>query len=154
LHENERKAASGFVLYASALFILGVLFGYYIITPLSMRFLVGFQVSASIENLYTIDNYLSSVATLTLATGIVFQLPIIIYILSSLGILTAAFMRNTRRFAIVAILVIAAVVTPTPDAITMSVVAIPLFVLYEVGIMVAARVDKRKLKKHNEMMVK
>ncbi|WP_199269686.1 twin-arginine translocase subunit TatC [Mucilaginibacter lacusdianchii] len=152
LHENERKAASGFVVYASGLFILGVLFGYFIITPLSMRFLVGFQVSASIENLYTVDNYLASVATLTLATGIVFQLPIIIYILASLGILTASFMRNTRRYAIVAILVIAAVVTPTPDAITMSVVAIPLFVLYEVGIMVAARIDKRKLKKHDELM--
>ena len=152
LHDKERKAATGFVFYATFLFALGVFFGYFIITPMSIRFLVGYEVSASIENLYTIDNYLSSVATLTLASGLVFQLPIIIYILSNLGILTVQFMRSSRRYAIVVILIIAAVVTPTPDAITMMVVSVPLFILYEVGIMVAGRVEKRKLKKHDELM--
>lgn len=154
LHEKERKAATGFVFYATLLFTLGVLFGYFIITPMSIRFLASYEVSSSIQNLYDIENYLSSVATLTLATGLVFQLPILIYILANLGILTAKFMRNTRRYAIVAILIIAAVVTPTPDAITMTVVSIPLFVLYEVGIVVAAQVEKRRLKKHNDLMVK
>jgi sec-independent protein translocase protein TatC len=147
LHEKEKKAASGFVFFASVLFIAGILFGYFIITPLSIRFLAGFTVSAAIQNQFTTDSYLSSVATLTLGSGIVFELPILIYILSSFGILNAAFMRRTRRYAIIIILIIAAVITPTPDAITMSVVAVPLLLLYEVGIIVAGRVEKRKLKR-------
>ena len=151
LHENERKAASGFVFYASLLFLLGVGFGYFVISPLSIRFLAGFSVSSSIQNLFSIDSYLSSVATLTLATGGVFELPILIYILANIGILTAKFMRSTRRYAIVIILIIAAVVTPTPDMLTMTVVSIPLFVLYEVGIVVASMVEKRKLKRANEL---
>ncbi|GAA3957006.1 twin-arginine translocase subunit TatC [Mucilaginibacter dorajii] len=147
LHEKERKAASGFVFYATGLFILGVLFGYYVITPESVNFLSSYTVSASIQNLFDIDSYISSVATLTLATGVVFELPILVYVLSNLGILTAKFMRETRRYAIVIILVIAAVVTPTPDMLTMTIVSIPLFVLYEVGILVSAVVEKRKLKR-------
>jgi len=147
LHEKERKAASGFVFYASLLFLLGVMFGYFIITPLSLRFLAGYNVSDSIQNLFSIDSYLSSVATLTLATGIVFQLPILVYIVASLGFLTPKLMRSSRRYAIVIILIIAAVVTPTPDALTMTVVAIPLFVLFELSIVVAGVVEKRRAKK-------
>lgn len=150
LHEKERKAASGFVFYASFLFLLGVLFGYYVISPMSLKFLSGYTVSGSIKNLFTIDSYISSVATLTLATGVVFELPILIYVLSNLGVLTAKIMRSTRRYAIVVILIIAAVVTPTPDMLTMTVVSIPLFILYEVGIVVAGVVEKRKLKRAQE----
>jgi len=150
LHEKERKAASGFVFYASGLFILGVLFGYFIITPLSIRFLAGYEVSTAITNWFDIDSYISSVATLTLATGIVFQLPILVYVVASLGFLTPKIMRNSRRYAIVIILIIAAVVTPTPDALTMTVVAIPLFVLYELSIVVAGVVERRR--KTKELM--
>jgi sec-independent protein translocase protein TatC len=145
LHEKERKAASGFVFYASLLFLLGVMFGYFIITPLSIRFLAGFIVIPDIKNYFDVDSYLSSVATLTLATGVVFQLPILVYIVSSLGFLTPKLMRSSRRYAIIIILVIAAVVTPTPDALTMTVVAIPLFVLYELSIVVAGIVEKRRI---------
>ncbi len=144
LHEKERKAASGFVAYASFLFILGVMFGYFIITPLSIRFLAGYEVSAAITNWFDIDSYISSVATLTLATGVVFQLPILVYIVASLGFLTPKLMRSSRRYAIVIILIIAAVVTPTPDALTMTVVAIPLFVLFELSIVVAGVVERRR----------
>ena len=151
LHEKERKAASGFVFYASFLFALGVMFGYFVISPMSINFLSGYTVSAKIQNLFTIDSYISSVATLTLATGAVFELPILIYILANLGILTAKIMKSTRRYAIVIILIIAAVVTPTPDMLTMTVVSIPLFVLYEVGIIVAGVVEKRKLKRAIEL---
>jgi sec-independent protein translocase protein TatC len=151
LHEKERKAASGFVIYATFLFVLGIMFGYFVITPESINFLSGYTVSSKIQNLFSIDSYISSVATLTLASGIVFQLPILVYILSSLGILTPAFMRNSRRYAIVVILIIAAVITPTPDMLTMIVVSLPLFVLYEVGIIVAGVVEKRKLKRENEI---
>lgn len=152
LHDKERKAASGFVFYASLLFILGVLFGYYVITPESISFLAGYNVSSTIKNLFTIDSYISSVATLTLATGVVFELPILIYILATMGIMTAKFMKETRRYAIIVILIIAAVVTPTPDMLTMTVVSIPLFLLYEVSIFVAAAVDKRRKKKEEELM--
>lgn len=144
LHEKERKAAGGFVFYASMLFIIGILFGYYIITPMSVNFLASYTISPEITNWFSIDSYISSVATLTLASGVVFQLPILVYILSSLGILTPAFMRSGRRYAIVIILIVAAVITPTPDMLTMTVVSIPLFVLYEVGIVVAGVVEKRK----------
>jgi sec-independent protein translocase protein TatC len=147
LLEKERKAASGFVFYASALFLTGILFGYFIIAPLSVKFLAGFSVSSEIHNTFTIDSYLSTVLTLTLGSGIVFELPILIYILVSLSILSATFMRKTRRYAIVIILIIAAIITPTPDAITMGVVAVPLLLLYEVGILVALGVEKRRAKK-------
>src|SRR6202000_822710 len=150
LHERERKAASGFVFYASFLFLLGICFGYFIVTPLSIKFLSGYVVSDTIQNLFSIDSYISSVSTLTLASGLVFELPILVYILANLGIATPKFMRETRRYAIVIILIIAAVVTPTPDMLTMTVVAIPLLLLYELSIGVAAAVERRKRKKAEE----
>lgn len=150
LHEKEKKAASGFVFYASILFLTGVLFGYFIITPVSLNFLAGFTVSNAIENLFSVDSYLSSVTTLTLATGLVFELPILVYILANLGILTPKFMKESRRYAIVIILIVAAVVTPTPDMLTMTVVAIPLFLLYELSIGVAGAVQRRKKKREEE----
>jgi sec-independent protein translocase protein TatC len=150
LHEKEKKAASGFVFYASILFMCGVLFGYFVITPVSLNFLAGYTVSTSIQNLFSIDSYISSVSTLTIATGLVFELPILVYILANLGILTPKFMKESRRYAIVIILIIAAVVTPTPDMLTMTVVAIPLFLLYELSIGVAGMVQKRKKKIEEE----
>lgn len=146
LSEEERKSANGFVFYASLLFILGVLFGYYIVTALSVNFLANYTVSEDISNQITIDSYLSSVATLTLGTGIVFELPIVIYILSKLGIMTPAFMRGNRRYAIIIILIVAAVITPSADIITMLTVSFPLFVLYELSIMIAVRVEKQRMK--------
>ena len=144
LTETESSSASGFVFYASLLFMLGILFGYYIISPLSINFLANYKISQVIQNQITIDSYLSSVATLTLGTGVVFELPIIIYILSKIGIMTPAFMRSSRRYAIVIILIIAAVVTPTPDILTMMTVSFPLFILYEISILISARVDKKR----------
>ncbi len=144
LTDIERSSASGFVFYASLLFITGVLFGYYIIAPLSINFLANYQVSSVIQNQITIDSYLSSVATLTIGAGITFELPMIIYILSKMGIMTPAFMKATRRYAVVIILIIAAVVTPTPDILTMLVVSLPLFLLYELSIIISARIDARR----------
>ena len=142
----ERKSASGFVFFASLLFIAGILFGYYIIAPLSINFLINFTVDPSIQNTFTIDSYLSTILTLTLGTGLIFQLPVVIYILSKLGIMTPQFMRASRRYATVLILIIAAVVTPTADPYTMMIVALPLFVLYELSIMISANIQKKKLK--------
>ncbi len=146
LHENERNSATGFVFWASMLFVLGVLFGYYIISPLSINFLSNYEVSTIINNNIEIDSYFSILATLTIGAGIIFELPIIIYILSKLGIMTPGFMRSSRRYATVIILIIAAVVTPTPDLITMFTVSLPLFLLYEGSIYVSAAVERRKKK--------
>jgi sec-independent protein translocase protein TatC len=144
LNLGERKAATGFVFYASLLFLLGILFGYYIIAPYSIRFLVGFHVSAVIENQITIDSYLSSIVTLTLGTGIIFEMPIIVLVFSKLGLLTPELMRSSRRYAVVVMLIIAAIVTPTPDIQTMLIVFLPLMILYEISIVVAARVARKK----------
>jgi sec-independent protein translocase protein TatC len=146
LHETERRSASGFVAFASFLFFLGILFGYYIICPLSINFLTNFTVSPEIQNTFTIDSYLSSVMTLTIGSGVIFQLPVIIYILSKLGIMTPAFMRASRRYSTVIILIIAAVVTPTADPYTMLIVALPLFLLYEGSIYISANIEKKRNK--------
>jgi sec-independent protein translocase protein TatC len=152
LHEKERKAASGFVFYASSLFLLGVLFGYFIIAPMSIRFLIEFKVTDEVQTMIRVDSYMSTLTTLTMGAGLVFELPILIYLLASLGVLTATLMRKTRRYAVLIILILAAIITPTPDAITMSVVAVPLLFLYEVGIWVAAGVGRRRDKKSEELM--
>jgi sec-independent protein translocase protein TatC len=152
LHEKERKAASGFVFYASFLFLLGVLFGYYVVTPLSIRFFANYTVSESITNMFAVDSFISSETMLTLLSGLVFQLPIVVYILSSLDILTPKFMREKRRYAVIIILILAAIITPSPDALTMLVVALPLFILYEFSILVAAVVQRRRKKRDDELM--
>lgn len=146
LHESERKSASGFVFFASALFFTGLMFGYYIICPLSVNFLTNYTVSADIENTFSITSYLSSISTLTIGSGVIFQLPVVIYILSKIGIMTPAFMRKSRRYAIVIILIISAIVTPTPDIITMLVVAFPLSLLYEGSIFISAAIERKRNK--------
>lgn len=151
LSDIERKSAKGFVFYTSFLFFLGVLFGYFVVTPLSVHFLTTYQVSPDIHNNFTIDSYVNLVCLLILANGLVFQLPVVVYILANIGILTPAFMREKRRFAIIIIMVIAMLVTPSPDPITMLVVSMPLFGLYEVSIIVAKRVETRKRKKELQL---
>lgn len=152
LLENERKAARGFVFYSSALFIIGILFGYYILMPESVVFLASYTVSPNIKNLFTMSSYLSLISTVTLLTGIVFELPVVIYILASIGVMSAAFMRRTRRYAILIIMIVGAVISPSPDVLTTTLATIPLLVLYEVGILIAAMVEKRRNKKHDELM--
>ncbi|TYP98665.1 sec-independent protein translocase protein TatC [Sphingobacterium allocomposti] len=150
LTDIERKSAQGFVLYASLLFILGALFGYYIVVPLSVNFLANVSLSEEITNQITIDSYLSTIATLTLGCGVVFLLPILVFILSKLGLMTPEFMRASRRYATVIILIIAAIITPTADVITLLTVSAPMFLLYELSIMVSANVKKRRLEAEKE----
>ena len=143
LHQNERRYARGLVFYTSALFLLGVLFGYYIITPMSVNFLGSYQVSAEVKNTITIDSFISMVTTMTLLTGLVFELPIVVYFLTKIGLLTPSFMRIYRRHAVVVILILAAVITPTSDATTLMLVFIPLYILYELSIFVSAYVKRQ-----------
>ncbi len=140
LQEKEKKYARGIVFYTSFLFLSGVSFGYFVITPMSINFLTNFQVSVLVENFITLDSVISIVTTLTLVTGLVFELPVVIYFLTKVGIITPSFMRKYRRHAVVVILIIAAVITPTSDATTMIFVSIPLYFLYEISIFVSAKV--------------
>ena len=130
--------------YTSFLFITGVLFGYYIITPMTVNFLGNYQVSTEVQNMISLDSFISTVTTMTLITGIVFELPIVVYFLSKVGILSPKFMRDYRKHAIVVILILSAVITPTSDATTLIMVAIPLYILYEVSIFVSAYVVRGK----------
>ncbi|MBT8195374.1 MAG: twin-arginine translocase subunit TatC [Bacteroidia bacterium] len=142
LKSSELKYARGMVFYISILFMIGVLFGYYIISPLSVNFLGGYTVSAEVPNEISLQSYVSTVATLTLMAGVVFELPVFVYFLTKIGLVNPPFLRAYRRHSIVVILIIAALITPSPDIISQIIVAIPLLLLYEVGIYVSKMVVK------------
>lgn len=150
LHKSERRNATGLIFYGTFLFMLGILFGYFIITPMSVNFLGSYVISDEIINQITLDSYLSTVAMLTLATGLVFELPIVIYFLSKMGIMTPKFMRGNRRIALFLIVLLAAFITPTPDVPTLMLVAIPLYLLFEISIFVSASVERKKKKEEAE----
>ena len=150
LKENERKNSRGFILIASLLFFLGVLFGYYLITPLSINFLGNYQVSKEVFNDFDLDSYISLVRTSVLASGLIFELPILIYILTKIGLVTPEGLKKYRKISLVIVLVISAVITP-PDVVSQIIVAIPILILYEVSIYISkvvVRNQKRKEKAH------
>jgi len=145
LYRHERKAARGVVFICSFLFMLGVGFGYFIIAPFAVNFLSGFTIPG-VENTPTLDSYLNYMVMFTLPTGLVFELPVLAYFLAHIGLLGPDTLREFRRHAIVVILIVAAIITP-PDAVSQCLIAIPLYLLYEVSILVAARVVKRNEKR-------
>lgn len=144
LKKGELKYARGMVFYISILFMLGVLFGYYIISPLSVNFLGGYQVSDQVSNQIALSSYISTVTTLTLMSGLVFELPVFIYFLTKIGIINPQFLKSYRRHSVVVILILAALITPSPDIISQIIVAIPLLLLYEIGIYVSKMVVKNQ----------
>jgi len=139
LHKSERKYATGMVFYTSFLFMLGILFGYYIIAPLSVNFLGSYRVSDLVTNQIDLNSYFSTIATLVLASGVVFELPIFIYFLTKIGVVTPDSLRQYRKHAVVGVLVLAALITP-PDVSSQVLVFFPLMILYEVSIWVSALV--------------
>lgn len=143
LYEKERKYARGAVSMASLLFITGVAFGFFIITPLSINFLGSYRVSDIVTNQINISSYIGSVTSVALSAGITFELPIVVFFLARIGVITPDFMRKYRRHAIVLVLVLAAVITP-PDVFSLILVSIPLLLLYEVSIFIAARVIRKR----------
>ncbi|RRA99173.1 twin-arginine translocase subunit TatC [Larkinella rosea] len=149
---SERRAARGAVFYVTTLFMLGVLFGYYIVSPLAINFLANYQLDPSIVNEFDITSYISTLATLTLGCALTFQMPIVAFVLSKVGILTPKFMREYRRHALVVILVVAAIITPSPDVYSQILVAIPLVLLYEVSIWVSGYVQRLRLKEEQALM--
>ena len=144
LSESEARKSGRIVVFSSLFFFLGIAFAYFLIVPFSLNFASGYYISSQITNFFTLDNYISFVTMMMLGCGIVFELPMVIFFLAKLGIITAEFMRTYRRHAIVVILILAAVITPSPDMFTMTIVAIPIYMLYELSIIVAARVQKGK----------
>lgn len=146
LHEEERKSSRGVVFYTTLLFLLGVLFGYYVIVPLSVQFLGTYVVTDEVVNRIDLTSYISMISSVTLATGLLFQLPIVVYFLSRLGMVTPKLLRAYRRHAIVGILLLSAIITP-PDVASQILVTLPVLILYQISIMVSARIVKRKAAK-------
>lgn len=144
LKENEARSARGLVFFCSLLFFSGILFGYFIVSPLAASFLGNYQISTQIKNLIDFNSYISIITVTTLVTGIVFELPIVSYILSRLGLLTPGFMRRYRRHAVVVILIAAAIITPSPDVVSQMLVAMPLYLLYEISILVSASIERSR----------
>ncbi|MEW6468855.1 MAG: twin-arginine translocase subunit TatC [Bacteroidota bacterium] len=144
LKEKELKMARGFVFYASFLFFAGIFFSYFMVTPLSVNFLLDYQISDRIKTVPTLDNYISFVTTMVFAIGLVFELPVLVYLLTKIGMMSPGFMRKYRRHAIVVILIIAAIITPSPDISSQLLVAFPLYILYELSIHVSKYVVKNQ----------
>lgn len=135
-----------FVLIATVLFLIGIFFGYYILFPMSYNFLVNYQVSSSgiVQTQNTFDDYISLISTMVLVSGLVFEMPVLVYFLTRMTLLTPEFMRKYRKHAIVVILIAAAVITPSPDVTSQMIVAVPMYFLYEISIFVSAGVVKRQ----------
>lgn len=150
LYENERKHASGAVLIMSGLFILGTLFGYYLIVPFSIDFLGSYSISSSVTNQINILSYISTVTSIVIAGGVVFELPVLAFFLSKIGLITPRFLRKFRRHSYVVLLIISAIITP-PDIFSQIAVCIPLVILYEASILISSRVEKARLRKLEEM---
>lgn len=146
LYTNERRHATGGIFYTSLLFLSGVAFGYFVISPMSVNFLANYNISNEVENFINLSSYISTITMVTLACGVLFELPIFIYFLSKIGLVTPSFLRKYRRHATVLNLIASAIITP-PDVVSQIIVALPLAFLYEVGIVISGRVEKQRLAK-------
>jgi sec-independent protein translocase protein TatC len=143
LRVRERRYTGGAVVIMSALFLLGVLFSYYLIVPMTLNFLGTYSISEFVENQISLKSYISTIVSLCLGVGLVFEMPVFVYFFSRIGILTPKFMKTNRKYAVIIILIVAAIITP-PDVFSQIMVSIPLFILYEVSIIISRRVYNRR----------
>lgn len=139
LYANERKYVVRVVGGGYVMFMAGVLISYFLIFPLTFRFLGTYQVAGEVENMIALQSYISTMMTMSLAMGLVFEIPILSWFFAKLGFLTARYMRRYRRHAIVLILIVAAIITPTSDVFTLSLVALPMWMLFEISILIVSR---------------
>ncbi len=146
LKTAERKAARGATFFVSMLFLMGLFFGYYIVSPLVINFLANYQLDESIQNQYDITSYIGTLITLSMGCALMFQMPIVAFVLSKVGVLTPSFMRSYRKHAFIVILIVAGLITPSPDILSQLMVAIPLVVLYEVSIWVSGSIERARQK--------
>lgn len=140
---KEKKMAKGIVFYVSLLFFLGISFGYLVVAPLSIQFFGSYQISGEIRNDFTISSYMSTIISTVFYTGLFFLLPVIIYLLSKVGLITPDFLKKYRKHALVVILILSALITP-PDVISQIIVSIPILILYEIGILVSKKTFKKE----------
>ncbi|MDG1572410.1 twin-arginine translocase subunit TatC [Robiginitalea sp. M366] len=145
LYEKERRYSRGFILVASLLFFMGVLFGYYVVAPLSINFLGTYQVSKEVLNEIDISSFISTVRAAVVACGIMFELPIIIFFMTKVGLVTPEILRKYRKIALVIVLIVSAVITP-PDVASQIIVAVPVLILYQASIHISSVVLKREAK--------
>lgn len=139
LYDNEKRYTYPVVIGGYVMFLLGMLLNYFLIFPFTFRFLGTYQVSTEVPNMITLESYMDTLLMMNLMMGILFELPVVCWLLGKLGILSASFMRHYRRHAIVLIFVVAAVITPTTDVFTLSIVALPIWLLYECSILLVVR---------------
>lgn len=144
LYEKETRYTESIVLFISLLFLVGVAFGYLVLIPFSLNFFASYTISDSVNNMFTATNYISFLTMFLISTGLMFELPMVVYFLAKIGILTPQFMRTYRRHAVVILCVAAAIITPTADVGTMMLVFVPLYILYEISIFIAAAVYKNR----------
>ena len=145
LRLKERSSAKGFIFIASVLFFTGVLFGYYVVTPLSINFLGTYQVSGQVHNDFDLSSYISLVRASVIASGLIFELPILIYILTKVGLVTPNMLKKYRKVSLVAVLIISAIITP-PDIASQVIVSVPIIILYEISIFISRAVIRKQEK--------
>ena len=146
LHHKEKNSSRGFIFISSILFFIGVLFGYYIVCPLSINFLGTYSVADLVHNDFDLNSYIGLIRASTLASGLIFELPIIIYFLTKIGLVTPEFLKKNRKYALVIVLIFAAIITP-PDIASQVIVAIPVLVLYQVSILISKIVLRNQKRK-------
>jgi sec-independent protein translocase protein TatC len=146
LKDREIGPVKVFVVIASVLFLIGICFGYYLLFPMSYNFLINYEVSSSgiVQTQNTFDDYISLISTMTLVSGIIFEMPVLVYFLTRMTLLTPQFMRKYRKHAVIVILIAAAVITPSPDVTSQMVVAVPMYLLYEISVFVSAYVIRKQ----------
>ena len=152
LYKRERRYAGVIAVATIFCFLVGVSFAYFVMIPTALGFAAGFQVAGNIENIITIGSYFSFILGLILACGLIFEMPMLSYALSRFGIVTPALLRKYRRHAVIILLIVAAIVTPTPDPVNQSMLAGPLYILYEISILVAGFAKKQRNNAMEEML--
>lgn len=143
LYDKEARHSRGAILYTTGLFALGVSFGYYLIMPLTIHFFTGYQISSQVANEINLSSYISSFSSVVFSSGVVFELPVLIYFFSKIGLVSSAFLKRYRKHAIIVLLTLSAIITP-PDVFSQILVGLPLWLLYEASITIAKRVERKK----------
>lgn len=154
LYNTERRSSKGAVAAVSFLFLTGVLFGYYVMCPMMISFLANYQISDMIVNEFDITSYVGTIVTVVFGSGVLFQLPVVMYFLTKVGIVTPTFLRKSRKHAVIVILIIGAIVTPSADPLSQALISIPLYLLYEISILISSNVVRKKEKEEAEEKLK
>ncbi len=149
LKPNELKNTRGVIFWVSMLFFLGIIFGYFVIAPYTVNFFANFSLDSNIQNIWTIGSYFNTIVPLILGVGLTFQLPLVMYFLAKVGVVSAAYLRRVRRYAILIMLILTGIITP-PDMLSQIICTIPLIILYEVSILLCVKVEKKQKKEEAE----